>query len=412
VVTPRDPRPALDPSLTISGGRDLVAVVGRLARERSWETLTALFGSLAGEEGIAPAALGDLDSAARLVAEALAALPAPQNPRSEQADELRALALAAAEALLCRCARPPLTEIERRALERAAGLLERGGDHRRAALAYEDLGADERAADAWGALGDLERMEAAHDRDARRLAGRRAAGKLLHRFEVLLTGGERVAALAAIAAGAGIEELASLRLRAATIERRLCRGRAVALRAPGGSWVRVAPLPAEIGRDPAVGLPLRDPAVSRRHAELRTLGDDVVLADLGSRAGIRLAGVRLESGAAVPLRGAGEIALGPTTVLRFEAAGGTVKLEGTSGLDRGLQALVGPAPLAFAALLPGTEGLAIEVAREHGVDHIVRLKRPIDVAVRVEGHLIGTGCDLLHGDVLEVLGSGARVEVE
>jgi hypothetical protein len=406
-MTPRDPRPALDPSLTISGGRDLVAVVGRLVRERSWETLTALFGSLAGEEGIAPAALGDLDSAARLVDHALAALPPPKNPRSEQADELRALALAAADVLLGRCARPPLTEIERRALERAAGLLERGGDHRRAALAYEDLGADERAADAWGALGDLERMEAAHEREARRLKARRAAGEILHRFEALLTGGERLAALAAIAAGTGIDELGSLRLRAATIERRLCRGRAVALRAPGGSWIRVAPLPAQIGRDPAVSIPLRDPAVSRHHAELRAAGEEVALADLGSRAGVLLAGVRLGSGAAVPLRGAGELTLGPTTVLRFEATAGTVALAGANGLDRGLQALAGAAPLPFASLLPGTEGLAIEVARE-----VVRLRRRVDVAVRVDGHLIGTGCDLLHGDVVEVLRSGARFEVE
>jgi hypothetical protein len=406
-VTPRDPRPTLDPSLTISGGRDLVAVVGRLARERAWDTLTALFCSLGGEEGIAPAALADLDSAARVVSEALAALPTPKNPRSAQADELRAVCLAVAEALLGRCARPPLAETERRALERAAGLLERAGDHRRAALAYEDLGADARAADAWGALGDLDRMEAAHEREARRTAVQRAAGQLVHQFEALLAGGERMRALRTIASASRIEEAASLRLRAAEVERRLCRGRAVGLRAPGGASVRVAPLPAEIGRDPASGVPLRDPAISRRHAALRVAGDDVVVADLGSRAGVRLDGVRLDGGAALPLRGSGEIGLGPTTVLRFETVAGIVTLEGTGGLDRGLRALAGVAPLGFAALLPGTEGLTIEIAQD-----LVRLRRPADVAVRVDGHLIGPQCDLLHGDAVEVLGSGARFEVE
>jgi hypothetical protein len=408
-VTPSDSRPALDPSLTIAGGRDLIALVGRLCRERAWETLTSLFASL-GDGGIAPAALGDLDGAARLVEDALSALPPPKNPRGPQADELRALCLAIAEALLARCARPPLVELERRTLTRAAGLLERGGDHRRAALAYEDLGADERAADAWGALGDLERMEAAHAREANKAARERAAGELLRRFEALLTGGERMRALATIASVSGIAEAASLGQRAAMLERRLCRGRAVTLRAPGAAPVRIAPLPAEIGRDPLLGIPLRDPAVSRRHALLRAEGNDIVLEDLGSRAGIHLGGVRLESGAALPLRGRGEIALGPATVLRFEAAAGQVVLQGERGLDRGLRALAGAAPLAFDDLLPGTSGLAIEIAHE-----LVRLVRRPDVAARVDGHLIGPGCDLLHGDVVEVIeamGAAARFEVE
>ncbi len=81
--------------------------------------------------------------------------------------------------------------------------------------------------------------------------------------------------------------------------------------------------------------------------------------------------------------------------------------EGASGLDRGLRALAGDAPLPLEALLPGTEGLTIELA-----GNLVRLHRRLDVAARVDGHLIGPDCDLLHGDVIEVVGSGARVEVE
>jgi len=407
-VNTRDPRPALDPSLTISSGRDLVALVGRLTRERSWDTLTALFASMAGgESGMAPAALGDLDAAARIVEEALAALPPSRNPRGGQADEVKALCLAAAEALYDRCTRPPLADSERRALARAAELFERGADHRRAALVFEDLGADERAALAWGALGDLDRMEAAHEREARRSAAERAAGELVRRFEVLLTAGERLAALAAVAAATGVPEAASLRVRAAAVERRLCHGRAVGLRAPGGNWVRVAPMPAEIGRDPGVGIPLRDPAVSRRHATLREIGGEIVVADVGSRAGVRLAGVRLGAGAELPLRGSGEIALGPSTSLRFEVTGGLVSIEGTSGLDRGLRALAGAAPVPLESLLPGTAGLAITLARD-----LVRLERQPEVPVRVDGSLIGPGCDLLHGDVVEVPGTGARFEVE
>jgi hypothetical protein len=410
-VTPRDPRVAADPTLSVAAGRDLVALVGRLVRDRSWDTLTALFSSLAGDEGLPSAALGDLDAAARLVADALAGMAAPKNPRGAQADELRALCLAAAGALLDRCARPPLTEIERRALERAASLLERAGDHRRAALAFEDLGADERAALAWGAMGDLDRMEAAHAREERRIATARAAGETLRRFEALLTGGERLRAVIAAAAISGIDEAATLRQRAAGIERRLCRGRAVSLREPGAAWFRVAPLPVEIGREADLGVPLRDPAVSRLHARLRDGPGGIEIEDCGSRGGVRLGGARLEPGVSLALRGEGEIALGPTTALAFRPAGGpgpngALLLEVVRGLDRGARVLAGAAPVDLGAAVPAAEGLAIQALHD-----VVRLERPPGLAVRVDGHFIGPACDLLHGDAIEVPARGLRLEV-
>jgi hypothetical protein len=156
-----------------------------------------------------------------------------------------------------------------------------------------------------------------------------------------------------------------------------------------------------------VGIALRDPAISRRHAALRAVGGEIVIADVGSRAGVRLGGVRLDAGAEVPLRGSGEVALGPTTVLGFEVGAGFILLEGTGGLDRGLRALAGEAPLPLEPLLPGTAGLAVVVSHD-----LVRLERRADVSVRVDGNLIGRGCDLLHGDVVEVPGTGARFEVE
>jgi FHA domain len=406
-MTPRDPRAAPDPTLSVAAGRDLVALVGRLVRDRSWDTLTALFASLGGEEGLPSAALGDLDAAVRIVGDALGVLAAPKNPRGAQADELRALSLAAADALLDRCARPPLTDLERRALERAAGLLERAGDHRRAALAYEDLGADDRAALAWGALGDLDRMEAAHAREERRLAIARAAGETLRRFEALLTGGERLRAVIAAAAVSGIGEAAGLRERAAGIERRLCRGHAVSLRVPGGAGLRVAPLPADIGRDREAGVALRDPAVSRRHALLRMGADAVLVEDCGSRGGVRLGGARLDPGVAIALRGDGEIAVGPTTAIAYHAEGTSLMLEVARGLDRGARVLVGAAPVALGAALPAADGLTIQMLHD-----VVRLERSPELAVRVDGHFIGPACDLLHGDVIEIPSRGARLEVE
>lgn len=391
----------------ISDSPGLVALIERLVRERSWNTLTALFVSIGGGDEIAHAALPDLDSAARLIGDALAALPGAKPPRGSQADELRALRLAVAETLVARTAHPPLTAVERRALERAADFFDLGGDHRRAALAYEELGADIRAADAWGALGDLDRMEAAHAREERQTTARRGAGDLVRRFEELLAAGERVHALAAVAVLTGVEEAATLRQRAAAIESRLCRGRAVSLRAPGGPWLRLAVLPSEIGRDPAAGIPLRDPSVSRRHALLAAGDGGVRIEDAGSRGGIALGGARLETGVPFPLRGGGDLALGPTTVLRFQATPLAVSFEASSGLDRGLLALVGAAPLSLVGLFPPGDGLAIEIANQN-----VRLQRRPDLAVRVDGHFIGPICDLLHGDVIEVPSAGLRVEVQ
>ncbi|HEY5089595.1 MAG TPA: hypothetical protein VIK30_06480, partial [Polyangia bacterium] len=125
-MSARNKGPGLDPPLETSAtsatsySRDLVALIERLVRERSWNALTALFMSIGDGGEIALATLPDLDAAARLIGDALAALATAKPPRGSQADELRALRLAVGETLLARTAHPPLTGVERRALERAA----------------------------------------------------------------------------------------------------------------------------------------------------------------------------------------------------------------------------------------------------------------------------------------------------
>ena len=417
-------RHTLDPELTILGGRDFVGLVGRLCREQNWEALTALFGAVgASEQEVAYVSLTDLDTASRVLADTLAGLgpgskpnkrPTPYRPADEEEeDELAAVRIAAAEALSGRCSRPPLTELERRALGRAAGLLGGAGDHRRAALAYEDLGEETRAANAWGALGDLDRMEAALARDEKRTSSRRAAVDAFRRFEALLTGGERRAAIAeaSLLTAAGVQEAATASARATRIATDLIAGRGISLRAQGGPWCRVALLPACLGRDRGVEVPLRDPSVSRRHALLRAGDDGITIEDAGSRGGVRIGGARVDF--PLPLRGTGEISLGSATALRFTAGAATVMLEGSGGLDRSLRALVGADSVALAPLFPGAEGLTLTFAGG------ARLVRRPDVRVRVDGHFIGPGCDLVHGDVIEIVGrsdvaDGAplRLEVE
>jgi len=397
----------LDPELTILGGRDFVGLVGRLCRERSWATLTVVFSAVGRSEGgLAFVSLTDVDAAARLLSDALAHVAPPKNPRAGQADELRALRLSAAEALLARSSRPPLTELERRALERAATLLAAGGDHRRAALTYEELGQDTRAGDAWGAIGDLERMEAALAREEARATARRQAVDAMRRFDTLLSAGERRAAVALAHLFANIEEGATAQQLAGRIDGRLVRGGGVNLRIPGGTWCRVGALPAVIGRDRAAEVMLRDPSVSRRHAVLRARADGIIIEDAGSRGGIRVGGARVD--APLPLRGSGELGFGDGTTLAFTATEHTVLIEGRGGLDRTLRALVGVDLVSLAPLFPGADGLSLEFAGGGA-----RLVRRPDVPVRVDGQFIGPGCDLLHGDVVDIgTTTSLRLEVE
>jgi hypothetical protein len=413
-------RRTLDPELTILGGRDFVGLVGRLCREQNWEAITALFGAVgASAQEVAYVTLTDLDTATRVLADALSPLPPPRSrdrhnaerPRKiepadeEEADELAAVRIAAAEALVARSSRHPLTDLERRTLGRAAALLAEAGDHRRAAVTYEELGDETRAANAWGALGDLDRMEAALARDEQRVSSRRAAIDAVRRFDVLLSGGERRAAIAATAGFAGVDEAATATARAARVAAGLIGGRGISLRANGGPWCRAALLPACLGRDRGVEVPLRDPSVSRRHALLRAGADGIYLEDAGSRGGVLIGGARVD--APLPLRGSGEIGLGSSTALRFTAGERSVLLEGSSGLDRSLRALVGAETVSLAPLFAGAAGLSLQWSSG------ARLVRAPEVSVRVDGQFIGPGCDLAHGDVIEIVGpQPLRLEVE
>src|SRR5882672_5241966 len=93
------------------GSHDLPALVVRLARERSWGTLVVLFGQAATPDGTTRLGLVELDAATHALALALDGLPAPKKGRAALADDLRAVRIAAAEALVARGAHPPLTEV-------------------------------------------------------------------------------------------------------------------------------------------------------------------------------------------------------------------------------------------------------------------------------------------------------------
>ena len=385
---------------------ELAILVERLTRERAWTSVVFTFGYAAGPR--AAATVEEVRAAVEALRAALARIPTPRRRGAAIIDEMRAARIAAGEALLARLGHPPLGDLERRALRTAAEILAEGGDHRRAASAHEELGDDARAADAYGAMGDLEQMEASLEREDARLRAAREALDELRSFESLMAAGERRAALAAAARiPSEMPAAASVRQRARDVESRLVRERAVTLRSavagapPSGAAMRFAAVPATLGRELLAEVPVRDPGVSRRHAIIVARDGELVLEDAGSRTGVRLAGAAL--GAGLPLRGEGELGLGRDCRIMFRvAAAQRVILRGTTGLDRQLVALVGVDPLPLEDLIPGAEGTWLELGAG-----TPRLGRAPGTAVRVSGHYVGTTCDLLHGDVIEIRVSAA-----
>jgi hypothetical protein len=390
-----------DVEAAASVGR-LPALARQLVLDGAWSSIDVLL-RYARDAGLP---LGELEETVRAMTDAIGTLP--DGRRGAAGDEIRALERQAAFTITKRLERDPLTASERPVLALAGAILVDLGDLERAALVFERAGDDARAAEAFGALGDLDRMEACLAREERRRQHKQAISEAIRRFERLLLAGERHAAVAASAhiPVDDFEGSAAL-ARAREVERRLCRGRAVSLRLSDGEVVRLAGTPATLGRDGLCEVVLRDPSVSRRHAVIVDDGGVLALADAGSRAGTRL-GVAAIRGQ-LPLSGEGEIRLGVHCLLRYRLLPPSpVELLGASGLDRALRALVGlaSAPLPLPLVAPGSEGLAL---RFDGA--VCRLERATATPVRVDGRLIGTGCDLLHGDVVELLDRGLRFEV-
>jgi Protein of unknown function (DUF3662)/FHA domain len=88
------------------------------------------------------------------------------------------------------------------------------------------------------------------------------------------------------------------------------------IRLADGRRITVGTQSLVLGRLPECAVVLNDPNVSRRHAEIRRRGSDVVVYDLGSTNGTRVNGVRVKEQL---LNDGDEIEVGTSTV-RFEAS--------------------------------------------------------------------------------------------
>jgi len=83
-----------------------------------------------------------------------------------------------------------------------------------------------------------------------------------------------------------------------------------------GTRVVLGPEPLTIGRLPESAVMVTDPNASRRHAEIRRVGNDVVVVDLNSTNGTRVNGATIRER---KLADGDQIVIG-TTVLRFETS--------------------------------------------------------------------------------------------
>ncbi len=81
---------------------------------------------------------------------------------------------------------------------------------------------------------------------------------------------------------------------------------------PDGRRVPIGSEPLVIGRLPECGVVLQDTNVSRRHAELRRSGDEVVLTDLGSTNGTRVNGAPIRE---YVLGSGDEVSVGSTRLI-------------------------------------------------------------------------------------------------
>jgi hypothetical protein len=88
------------------------------------------------------------------------------------------------------------------------------------------------------------------------------------------------------------------------------------IRLSDGRRISIGAQSVVLGRLPECAVVLNDPNVSRRHAEIRRRGSDVVVVDLGSTNGTRVNGVRVKEQL---LNDGDEIEVGTSTV-RFEAS--------------------------------------------------------------------------------------------
>lgn len=319
-----------------------------------------------------------------------------------------------------------LSAADRELCHEAAQLLLRSGDARAAATAYELGGDADRAAAMYQQAGEVEKVESLLE--AQEQLRRRAHAEHEHftAYRTELELGRRDEALAALKASlesAAIADRAEPLRLYEDLRARLLTGSVVRLRttpapsasAPVGAaaaasgedaglvQVLVGALPLRLGRDAGCALPLRDPGVSREHAQIElTEGGGYALRELGAKNGLLLGGLRLHAGSSLPLRDQGEIGIGQHVALQFRVCEAELQLEVVRGLDRGLRLRAAVQPLALARSGEGAGELRFHLGRPF-------LQVAASTPWTLNGRRVPSQVQLIRGDQIEL--PGQRFEV-
>lgn len=287
----------------------------------------------------------------------------------------------------------------------AAELLEEGGNHVGAGDHYCDIGAIDRAVEAYTRVGMLERVEQLLADQERRRGRKRRVDDAYRDYELLLQGGQRDEALAALErAIADARHKGDYRRIHHDLVRRLLTGGRLRLSWDEQRLTIIGRLPVTIGRDVDCDVLVRGPSVSRLHARLLIDADSgrFTLQDGGSRNGTRLGGLPI--GREIDLPDRAEIALGDSASLMAEIRGEDrqiLLLRVTHGRDRGARAIVSPGPVVLSEVIDDAPELRVTFSND----------RPSVSAheLRLNGAIVGSAVQAIIDDQLDLAGRSLRV---
>jgi DNA-binding NtrC family response regulator len=154
-----------------------------------------------------------------------------------------------------------------------------------------------------------------------------------------------------------------------------------------------------LGRDSDCDVPLAHEKISRRHARLH-LGDDVLVEDLGSTNGIRVAGRKLDKGEKIELPIGESLRLGPYTAIVLSGAPDAQPTD--DGVPRAAVIVRDPTVEAADALVTrvAKHNVNVLIAGETGTGKEV-LARTIHGLSGRAGELVAINCAALTGPLLE-----------
>lgn len=285
-----------------------------------------------------------------------------------------------------------LGRADRERVTDAARRLERAGQWRDAAAAWELLEATDEVARCLEQAGDVERLERLLETRGAREGRERRVRKLVNDYEMDMRTGARLDARRALREALGeTPEDESLVQTLRRLEARLPEPGRVELDVDGRRILIVARTPAVVGRADA-DVALRGASVSRRHTALEREGDELVIRDLGSRNGTHVEGVPVEG--ELRAHGPTRIGLGDDVLLEVTPASkASVHLVVDRGIDRGWEVWIGE-PVESPAELPARftfpEGQAT-VTGHPGCEVWLSSQRCVAPVTLLEGDVLTVG---------------------